>query len=92
MRRADVRHLPEAIQDRLMQYDRIDMPGTGGAIGVNTGLIMAVSDKPAIPFIDGKGIGANMTLAVGRACGAGDVPDQIEGLVAGVTPVRHMEN
>ena len=44
-----------------MRYDKIDVPANGDAITINTDHSIAVPDKPIIPFIEGDGIGVDVT-------------------------------
>ena len=61
-----------------MQYEHIVVPPEGRRITVNTDLTLTVADTPIIPFIEGDGIGIDVTpamlrvvnAAVGKAYGA----------------------
>ncbi len=44
-----------------MHYDHIDVPGDGSAITVNPDNSLNVPDRPIIPFIEGDGIGIDVT-------------------------------
>ncbi len=44
-----------------MSYDKIDIPADGTRIAVNTDLSLDVPDRPIIPFIEGDGIGVDIT-------------------------------
>ncbi|MBK1716761.1 NADP-dependent isocitrate dehydrogenase [Thiocystis violacea] len=44
-----------------MPYDKIQVPATGEKIGVNADFSLNVPDKPIIPFIEGDGIGVDIT-------------------------------
>jgi isocitrate dehydrogenase len=44
-----------------MQYQYIKVPGTGEKITVNEDFSLNVPDEPIIPFIEGDGIGADIT-------------------------------
>jgi isocitrate dehydrogenase len=60
-----------------MHYDRIKLPTEGEAISVNPDHTLNVPDRPIIPFIEGDGIGVDVTpvmldvvnAAVGKAYG-----------------------
>jgi len=60
-----------------MQYDHITEPGDGGTITINGDHSISVPDRPIIPFIEGDGIGIDVTpvmrkvvdAAVARAYG-----------------------
>ncbi len=60
-----------------MQYDHIDIPGDGEAISANRDHTLVVPDYPIVPFIEGDGIGIDVTpvmldvvnAAVSRAYG-----------------------
>ncbi|HUN25821.1 MAG TPA: NADP-dependent isocitrate dehydrogenase [Steroidobacteraceae bacterium] len=47
-----------------MHYDRINVPPDGDRITVNTDTTLAVPDRPIIPFIEGDGIGIDVTPAM----------------------------
>jgi isocitrate dehydrogenase len=44
-----------------MQYDKIRLPEGGEPVSVNTDFTIAVPDRPIIPFIEGDGIGIDVT-------------------------------
>ena len=44
-----------------MQYDHINVPADGEAITINPDHTINVPDFPIIPFIEGDGIGADVT-------------------------------
>ncbi|WP_367606601.1 NADP-dependent isocitrate dehydrogenase [Legionella sp. W05-934-2] len=44
-----------------MSYDKITIPATGQAIKVNADLSLSVPDQPIIPYIEGDGIGVDVT-------------------------------
>jgi len=44
-----------------MQYDHIDVPADGTAITANTDHSLNVPDRPIIPYIEGDGIGIDVT-------------------------------
>ncbi|MBK1723563.1 NADP-dependent isocitrate dehydrogenase [Thiocystis violacea] len=44
-----------------MSYDKIQVPSTGEKIRVNDDLSLNVPDKPIIPYIEGDGIGIDIT-------------------------------
>ena len=44
-----------------MPYDKIQVPATGEKIGVNADFSLNVPDQPIIPFIEGDGIGIDIT-------------------------------
>jgi isocitrate dehydrogenase len=62
-----------------MAYDKIQVPHDGEAITVNANGALGVPDRPIIPFIEGDGIGVDITpvmrkvvdSAVAKAYGAG---------------------
>ena len=47
--------------EKLMQYDHINVPADGEAITVNPDHTINVPDNPIIPYIEGDGIGADVT-------------------------------
>jgi len=47
-----------------MTYDKINVPSQGKAITVNADLSLDVPDHPIIPFIEGDGIGVDVTPAM----------------------------
>ncbi|MDH3553058.1 MAG: NADP-dependent isocitrate dehydrogenase, partial [Gammaproteobacteria bacterium] len=44
-----------------MQYDHISIPGDGEAITANRDHTLIVPDYPIVPFIEGDGIGIDVT-------------------------------
>ena len=44
-----------------MTYQKIQVPTTGEKIGVNADFSLSVPDRPIIPFIEGDGIGVDIT-------------------------------
>lgn len=69
-----------------MTYQKIIIPDTGGKIDFNPGYPLAVPDRPIIPFIEGDGIGVDVTpvmrkvvdAAVVKAYGARRVVEWME--------------
>src|ERR1700730_6789162 len=53
-----------------MQYEHIVVHPTGHKITVNTDLSLNVPDKPIIPYIEGDGIGIDVTPAMLRVVNA----------------------
>ena len=53
-----------------MQYEHIAVPAAGRRISVNPGLSLNVPDQPIIPFIEGDGIGIDVTPAMQRVVDA----------------------
>ena len=49
-----------------MQYEHIVVPPNGHKITINTDLSLHVPDKPIIPYIEGDGIGIDVTPAMLR--------------------------
>ena len=49
-----------------MQYEHIVVPPNGRKITINTDLSLKVPDKPIIPYIEGDGIGIDVTPALLR--------------------------
>ncbi len=49
-----------------MKYDRIDVPDHGEPITVNTDFTMQVPAAPIVPFIEGDGIGVDVTPVMRR--------------------------
>jgi len=47
-----------------MHYDRIVVPPDGARIAINTDASISVPDKPIIPYIEGDGIGIDVTPAM----------------------------
>ena len=44
-----------------MQYEKIDVPADGNAITINNDHSIVVPDQPIIPYIEGDGIGVDVT-------------------------------
>ncbi len=44
-----------------MPYDKIQIPADGTKIQVNDDLTLTVPDNPIIPYIEGDGIGVDIT-------------------------------
>src|SRR5262245_24032790 len=53
-----------------MQYEHIVVPPNGSKITVNTDLSLKVPEKPIIPYIEGDGIGIDVTPAMLRVVNA----------------------
>jgi len=53
-----------------MQYEHIVVPGSGSRITVNPDTSLTVPDEPIIPFIEGDGIGVDVTPAMLRVADA----------------------
>ena len=53
-----------------MHYDRIAVPADGAKITVNTDGTLDVPDRPIIPFVEGDGIGIDVTPAMLRVADA----------------------
>ena len=53
-----------------MQYQHIVVPPHGQKITINTDLSLQVPDKPIIPYIEGDGIGIDVTPAMLRVVNA----------------------
>jgi isocitrate dehydrogenase len=53
-----------------MHYDHIVVPDSGRRIGVNPDFSLSVPDAPIIPFIEGDGIGVDVTPAMRRVVDA----------------------
>ena len=59
-----------------MSYEHISVPKTGEMIGVNAENSLSVPDNPIIPYIEGDGIGVDISpvmiavvdAAVAKAC------------------------
>ncbi len=47
-----------------MSFDKINVPATGEKITVNADNSLTVPDKPVVPFIEGDGIGVDVTPAM----------------------------
>jgi isocitrate dehydrogenase len=53
-----------------MQYDHIRVPADGRRIGVNPDASIEVPDRPIIPFVEGDGIGIDVTPVMKRVVDA----------------------
>jgi hypothetical protein len=53
-----------------MQYEHITVPAAGGMIRINADRTLSVPDQPIIPFIEGDGIGIDVTPAMQRVVDA----------------------
>src|SRR5262244_3075175 len=53
-----------------MQYEHIVVPPNGHKITINTDLSLKVPDKPIIPYVEGDGIGIDVTPAMLRVVNA----------------------
>jgi isocitrate dehydrogenase len=53
-----------------MQYEHIAVPAAGGKIRINPDFSLAVPEQPIIPFIEGDGIGIDVTPAMQRVVDA----------------------
>ena len=53
-----------------MTFEKIHVPTQGEAITVNSDLTLNIPDHPIIPFIEGDGIGVDVTPAMLRAVDA----------------------
>jgi len=53
-----------------MQYAHIVVPQAGRRIGLNADRSLSVPDEPIIPFIEGAGIGVDVTPAMRRVVDA----------------------
>jgi isocitrate dehydrogenase len=53
-----------------MKYEHIVVPPNGGKITINTDLSLNVPDRPIVPFIEGDGIGIDVTPAMLRVVNA----------------------
>ena len=53
-----------------MQYEHIELPEEGDPITVNTDHTINVSDRPIVPFIEGDGIGIDVTPVMRRVVDA----------------------
>jgi isocitrate dehydrogenase len=49
-----------------MAYDKIEVPSDGEKIGVGSDYALSVPDRPIIPFIEGDGIGVDITPVMRR--------------------------
>jgi isocitrate dehydrogenase len=54
-----------------MAYDKIQVPADGKKIGVGADFTLQVPDRPIIPYIEGDGIGVDITPAMRRVVDAG---------------------
>jgi isocitrate dehydrogenase len=69
-----------------MQYAHIVVPEAGRRIGINADFSLTVPDQPIIPFIEGDGIGIDVTPAMRRVVDAA-----VEKAYGSVRVVRWME-
>jgi isocitrate dehydrogenase len=53
-----------------MEFQHIEVPKPGDRIGLNADFSLAVPDQPIIPFIEGDGIGVDVTPAMRRVVDA----------------------
>ena len=53
-----------------MQYEHIIVPAAAGRIRINPALSLSVPADPIIPFIEGDGIGVDVTPAMQRVVDA----------------------
>lgn len=53
-----------------MSYEKIEVPSQGQPVTVNNDMTLNVSDNPIIPFIEGDGIGIDVTPAMRRVVDA----------------------
>jgi isocitrate dehydrogenase len=53
-----------------MRYEHVAVPESGRRIGVNPDFSLVVPDRPVIPFIEGDGIGVDVTPAMRRVVDA----------------------
>ena len=53
-----------------MQYEHVTVPAEGGTIRINADRTLSVPDEPIIPFIEGDGIGIDVTPAMQRVVDA----------------------
>src|SRR6201987_2680831 len=53
-----------------MEFQHIEVPKAGERIGLNADFSLAVPDAPIIPFIEGDGIGVDITPAMRRVVDA----------------------
>ena len=80
-----------------MQYDHIAVPAGGACIAVNNDTTLAVPDRPILPFIEGDGIGVDVTpvmrdvvdAAVAKAYGAGRAIVWMEVFAGGMAVARY---
>ena len=54
----------------FMEYDKIQVPAVGEMITINDDLSLNVPDNPIIPFIEGDGIGVDVTPAMKKVLNA----------------------
>jgi isocitrate dehydrogenase len=69
-----------------MQYAHIVVPEAGRSIGINADFSLTVPDQPIIPFIEGDGIGIDVTPAMRRVVDAA-----VQKAYGGARGVRWME-
>jgi isocitrate dehydrogenase len=69
-----------------MQYERVVVPETGSRISINADFSLTVPDQPIIPFIEGDGIGIDVTPAMRRVVDAA-----VQKAYGGARAVRWME-
>ena len=68
-----------------MQYEHVVVPPEGRTITVNPDRWLNVPDNPIVPFIEGDGIGIDVTPAMLRVVNAavekayGEAPHQLDG-------------
>jgi len=53
-----------------MGFEHIDVPSTGEKVSANADLTLKVPDQPIIPFIEGDGIGVDITPVMRKVVGA----------------------
>jgi isocitrate dehydrogenase len=53
-----------------MAYDKIEIPADGEKIGVNADFSLEVPDRPIVPYIEGDGIGVDITPVMKRVVDA----------------------
>jgi len=69
-----------------MTYTKIDIPASGSKISVNADFSLQVPDQPIIPFIEGDGIGVDITPVMRRVVDAA-----VERAFAGKRNIAWME-
>ncbi len=69
-----------------MTYSKIDIPASGNKISVNADFSLQVPDHPIIPFIEGDGIGVDITPVMRRVVDAA-----VEKAFAGQRSIAWME-
>ena len=47
-----------------MEYQKIKLPAQGDGITINEHLVLSVPNNPIIPYIEGDGIGVDVTPAM----------------------------